>query len=53
MKLLEYMLYPFLGVRCLLSTIMYMVHAWSTNHAVGEATDDVKIGTNMGKNIYQ
>jgi len=42
-----------LGVRCPLSTIMYMVHAWSTNRAVGEATDDVKIGTKMGINIYQ
>ena len=30
-----------------------MVYSWSTGHAVGEATKDVKIGTKMGINIYQ
>ena len=25
-----------------------MVHAWSTNHALGEKTDDVKIETKIG-----
>ena len=30
-----------------------MVHAWSTNRALGEATDDVKIGRKTGINIYQ
>jgi len=31
---------------------VYMVYAWSTNHAVGEATSCVKIGTKI-INIYQ
>ena len=41
-----------LGVRCPLSTIMYMIHAWSTNRALVETTDDVKIKTKIGI-IYQ
>ena len=32
-----------LGVRCPLSAIMYMVHAWSTNHALDETTEETKL----------
>ena len=48
-----HLLSTFVGVRCPLSAMIYMVHSWSSHRVVGEASIDAKIGKKMGINIYQ
>ena len=43
----------FIGVRCPLNKIIYLVYAWATKRCLSAATIDIEVGKKMAMNVYQ